>query len=126
MSGTGSRRIGCCVPGCRRTFRAETCRPGVEYVCGRCFKLADLPFRQRYGQLKKRLRTLERYTTNAKARRAIFEKADARGRTRSINHHVHDRRMRAAFARCWKRIVGDAEIKLAMGAPGAPRRRSAA
>lgn len=113
-------RVPCCVPGCRRSFRPETCKPGVQYVCSRCFKLADTRTRDRYRQLKRRGRALSRLT-NRKGIAALFDKARARGRVRCVSHH--DRRMRAAMVRVWARIVSDAEIKLAMGADGAPRRK---
>lgn len=117
-------RVPCCVPGCRRSFRPETCRPGVQYVCSRCFSLADTRARDRYRQLKRRGRKLSRLT-NRQSIANLFEQAHARGRIRCVSYHTHDRRMRAAMARVWERIVSDAEIKLAMGADGAPRRRRA-
>jgi hypothetical protein len=120
-----TNRIPCCVPGCRRSFRADTCEPGHDYICARCFKLADSRFRQRYQQLRRRRRVILRLTS-AKSLDRIFDQARARGRQRCVCHHDHDRQLRAAWDKCWYSILRDAEIKLALGADGAPRRRFAA
>lgn len=121
---TAPGRVPCCVPGCRRSFRADTCKPGVSYICARCFKLADARARRRYHQIKRRARMIGKLTSR-RALDALFDRARALGRNRVVSHHIHDRRLRAAMARAWDRIVADAEIKLAMGVEGAPRRRSA-
>jgi hypothetical protein len=126
MSGTGAPRVSCCVPGCRRSFGADRCDDGDgEFMCGRCLKLADGRLQQRRKQLKERMRKVLRLTTD-QAIHALGRRAFARGRARVIAFPIINRRLEAAFNANWAAIKRDAEIKLAMGAEGAPRRRKAA
>lgn len=48
-------RVPCCVPYCRRTFKAESCDDGAEVMCGAHYRLASPVFRRRRSRLLRRL-----------------------------------------------------------------------
>lgn len=123
---TPADRVPCCVPGCRRSFRADR-RGDVdgEIMCGRCMKLADGVLQKRRAVLKRRQQTVLRLLSE-RSIRALSVVNLRRGRVRVIPVPVIVRRLEAAFNANWAAIKRDAEIKLAMGAEGAPRRRRAA
>jgi hypothetical protein len=54
-------RVHCCVPECRRSFRARPDDgPGDEVMCGRCWRTADFRLRARYRELHRRSRKVFR------------------------------------------------------------------
>lgn len=117
-------RIRCCVPGCRRSFRADRCNGATEIVCGRCFRLADKRLRDRWAQLRRRERKTDhffqriaagRWRANPSRRRRTF------AASAEYLEAVFNRALNAASAA----VIRDAEIKLALGADGAPKRRAA-
>jgi len=48
------RRIPCCVPFCRRTFKAETDDPEEEVICGKHWRLAPKDKRRLRATLRRR------------------------------------------------------------------------
>lgn len=56
-------RIPCINPSCRRTAPAEKF-PGQEIVCGKCWKLLPKAMTERYRQLRRARRRLERLARN--------------------------------------------------------------
>jgi hypothetical protein len=102
-------RIGCCIPGCRRTFKREA-GDGI-IMCGRHWRMGDGGLRARHKQLRKRVRWFERKVRfgHKVCKRPNFNDAWYRA---SLADH---------FA--WERVKNDVEIKAALGAEDAPRRR---
>lgn len=123
---TDADRIPCCVPGCRRSFRADRIDDQLaQYMCGRCMRLADAPLLRRRKQLRARERRLLRLV-QAKPLDTMRKAAAARGRWRKVDIGWLYSSLVAAFNANWAAIKRDAEIKIAMGADGAPRRRKSA
>ncbi|RWH31598.1 hypothetical protein [Mesorhizobium sp.] len=89
-------RTPCLNPSCRRTFKRE--HEDETIVCGKCWKLLPMPVRQRYKQLRRRMKLIKRM--------------DAKGpdfRRRGRKHGAPDRgapqafTMGAKFDRLWDR-----------------------
>lgn len=109
-------RVRCCIPGCGRSFKRETFdHPDVIVMCGRHWRMGDIAMRDRHKQLRKRVRWLERLW---KRRNKVIEQS---GRYVKYNHALG--RAYQAAHELWHRIKEDVEIKAALGAEDAPRRR---
>jgi hypothetical protein len=104
-------RLSCCIPGCRRTFKPGACGDATVIMCGRHWRMGDEAMRNRHKQVRKRLRWFQRkFRLGHKiSRRPRFDAAWDRAAW--ANH----------FA--WERVRHDVEIKVALGAEDAPRRR---
>lgn len=105
-------RIPCCIPGCGRTFKREADEVGdVTVMCGRHWRTGDEAMRRRHKQIRKRVRWFERKKRfgHQVSKRPKFEEAWDRA---CLADH---------FA--WQRVQNDVEIKAALGAEDAPRRR---
>lgn len=108
-----TERIGCCIPGCGRTFKREPSDSADGIImCGRHWRMGDERLRSRHKQLRKRVRWFER--------KARF------GHKVSKRPNFNDAWYRASLADhfAWVRVQNDVEIKAALGAEDAPRRRS--
>lgn len=105
-------RVPCCVPGCRRSFRAAPVSDeDAEIMCRRCMRLADGRLQRAYKRLRRRIRLLDR--------RDRFNPLSERGlRTLRVACGLDDR--------IWSAIKADAQIRLALGAEAAPRRQKRA
>jgi hypothetical protein len=112
-----SDRIGCCIAGCRRTFKKSADDPADgEIMCGRHWRMSDEILRRRHKQLRRRFRWFDR---RWKTRRNAIEK--------SPRLHKFDdawRRTWGAENSMWLRIKEDVTIKAAFGVEDAPRRRT--
>lgn len=53
-------RIRCFVHGCRRTAPFEKFGPGVEIICGKCWKLVPGELKAKYRRFRRKRRQLER------------------------------------------------------------------
>lgn len=105
-------RIACCIPACRRTFKAEAAGDAREIMCGRHWRMADQRLRERHKRMRKRDRKIGRLLQ----RKVIQQRRQ--GRLRPLF---------ALFVRlensAWEAIKTDVMIKAAMGAEDAPGRR---
>jgi hypothetical protein len=111
-----SDRVGCCIHGCRRTFkRTAADNDGAEIMCGRHWRMGDERMRARHKQLRKRERWFSRK----------FDK-----RQNAIMRSPKAAKFRDAWTRAgnacnalWDKVKQDVTIKVALGAEDAPRRR---
>ncbi|SEB97301.1 hypothetical protein [Bradyrhizobium erythrophlei] len=110
------KRIGCCIPGCGRTFKREAGdAEGVMIMCGRHWHMGDVAMRNRHKQLRARARWFQR-------------RYDKRGN--AIERSPKRAKFFNAWRRTWtecnalfERIKDDVAIKASFGAEDAPRRR---
>ena len=108
-----SKRIACCIPGCRRTFcREEGDVDETELICGRHWRTADVKLRAKNKRARARLRKIGRLGI----RKAIL----ARGLLRL--NRVLDLAMRLERV-TWEAVKQDVTIKAVLGAEDAPRRK---
>jgi hypothetical protein len=105
-------RISCCIPGCRRTFKAEDCGDG-DVMCGKHWRMGDQRLRDRVTRLGRIDRRIERLAR----RKAIRDCRDERDWQR-----LSDLFMRRSI-RAWELLRVDVEAKAALGAEDAPRRK---
>ena len=63
-------RIPCLTPGCRRTAPADKYEPGTQIVCGKCWRKLPKRLTNRYKQLRKRQKRMDRLVRKAPAARA--------------------------------------------------------
>lgn len=109
-------RIGCCIPGCGRTFKREAFdAPDVTVMCGKHWRMGDQTLRDRHKRLRKRSRWFQR---KWKFRQSAIEKAG-----RADKFHATWYRADMASHEVWHRVREDVTIKAALGAEDAPRRR---
>lgn len=109
-------RIGCCIPGCRRTFKREDRDEGAVIMCGRHWRMGDDRMRKRHKQLRKRVRWFERKW--ARRKNAI----EAAPKVWAKFHQAWERAC-AADHTLWHRVEEDVRIKAAFGVEDAPRRK---
>jgi hypothetical protein len=121
-----SARVRCCVPGCRRSYRADRCSGVTEIVCGRCFKLADKKLRDRWSQLRRRERAVDRLFNRMPSLRPQLLTPSRRGRGFYRSADFLEAIFNRALNKASAAVIADAQIKLALGADGAPRRKRAA
>lgn len=109
-------RIGCCIPGCGRTFKREAGdAEDVLIMCGRHWRMGDVAMRNRHKQLRARARWFDRrYGKRGNA----IERSPKRAKFFSAWQ-----RTCTACSVLWHRIKDDVAIKAAFGAEDAPRRR---
>ena len=112
-----SERIGCCIPGCGRTFkRGPDDSEAAVIMCGRHWRMGDERMRKRHKQLRKRMRWFER---KWRTRKNAIERAPK----------VWAKFQRAWEKACeadhlmWNRVREDVTIKVVFGAEDAPRRK---
>ena len=109
-------RISCCIPGCGRTFKREAEDTGdVIIMCGRHWRMGDVAMRERHKQLRKRVRWFKRKWDR---RRNAIDRS-----TKADKFYDSWQRASDAGHALWHRIKEDVEIKAALGAEDAPRRR---
>lgn len=118
-------RIHCCVPGCRRSYRADRCNGATEIVCGRCFKLADKRLRDRWSQLRRRERKTDRLFRRMPTIKWHLQSESRRRRGYAGAADYLEAVFNRALDKAANAVIADAQIKLAMGADGAPKRRAA-
>lgn len=106
-------RIGCCIPGCRRTFkRGADDDEHSEIICGRHWRTGDTKLREQHKRLRKRLRKIQRLAM----RHAIRARGDARlDRVWAM--------VARACGKAWVAVKEDVTIKAAFGIENAPKRR---
>jgi len=109
-------RIPCCIAGCGRTFKRHADDAADSVVmCRRHWNMADEGLRVRHKQLRKRCGWFARKWRH---RQNAIERSGQRDK-------FHDAWDRAYLADhfAWHRVKEDVEIKAALGAEDAPRRR---
>lgn len=112
-----SDRLSCCITGCRRTFkRGPDDTDETIIMCGRHWRMGDERMRKRHKQLRKRCRWFARKWSR---RQNAIERAP---RVWAKFHRTWERACDASHS-MWMRIKEDVEIKAALGAEDAPRRR---
>jgi hypothetical protein len=109
-------RIGCCIPGCRRTYPKQADVDDYQVMCGRHWRTIDLPLRERHKQMKKRSRRIDRLLM----RKTILARRQVRGVDKL------ERIFLTAMARAWSGCVIDATIKAAFDVEPTRRKQSAA
>ena len=112
MSGTGPSRVNCCVPECRRSFKASDAaleHDHDEVMCGRCYRTVEARLIARHKAIHRRWRRAERLTRV----KAINEKPAF-----LIQINSMDGLFKRACARSWAAIKEDAMMKSAMRVEG--------
>lgn len=105
MSGTGARRVHCCIPECRRSFRErpEDIEHGHdEVMCGRCYRTAEPRLVANHKLIHRRMRRVTRLLHI----KAIQGKPGFGEQIESL-----DGLFRRACARSWAKIKFDVEMK---------------
>jgi hypothetical protein len=109
-------RIGCCIPGCGRTYKRQTEDVGEQIImCRRHWNMGDALLRSREKHLRKRVRWFKRRWDRRHIAIDRSAKADK-------FYNTWQQASDAAHA-AWHRVREDVEIKAAFGAEDAPRRR---
>jgi len=112
MSGTGPSRVPCCVPECRRSFKASDAaleHDHDEIMCGRCYRTVEARLIARHKAIHRRWRRAEKLL-NVKAIRSKPGIVP--------QYHRLDELFRSACARSWAAIKEDAVMKSAMRVEG--------
>lgn len=112
-----SERTPCCIPGCKRTFRADQMKDSSEAMCGRHYRTIDDRLIQRHKQMFKRMRKIDRL---------IMRKAIQNRVVRRNTMDATEARFHRIASKVWAACKLDATIKAAMGAEATPRKRRAA
>lgn len=109
-------RVGCCIPGCGRTFKREATETAdTETMCGRHWRMGDQRMRDRHKQLRKRCRWFKRKWDR---RRNAIDRS-----SKAVKFYAAWQSAAEASNLMWDRIRDDIKIKAALGAEDAPRRR---
>lgn len=102
-------RVNCCIPDCRRSFKAEVAEPHEFIMCGRCWRSADPALTRRHKTVQRRsvkaLRLLQR--------NAIRKKPGYAARVRRLYRMFDD-----ACSVSFSAVRRDAEFRSAMRIEG--------
>jgi hypothetical protein len=112
MSGTGAPRVNCCVPECRRSFKASVAaleHDHDEVMCGRCYRTVEARLIARHKAIHRRWRRAERLLSV----KAIKSKPGI-----VLQYHRLDGLFKRACARSWAAIKEDAVMKSALRVEG--------
>jgi hypothetical protein len=106
-------RVPCCIPACRRSFKASQIPDADhghdEIMCGRCYRTVEGALLARHKLIHRRWR---------KATKLLQRKAIASKPTIVAQYHRLDALFHSACARSWAAIKADAEFKSNMRIEG--------
>jgi hypothetical protein len=112
MSGTGPGRVPCCVPECRRSFKASVAaleHDHDEVMCGRCYRTVEARLIARHKTIHRRWR---------RAGKLLSVKAIASKPGIVQQYRRLDGLFRWACAQSWAAIKEDAVMKSALRVEG--------